>query len=35
MSEQTASVLSLVMLAVIPGVVLAVGIALTIRRKRR
>ena len=35
MSEQTASVLSLVVLAVIPGAVLAVGIALTIRRKRR
>ena len=35
MSEQTASVLSLVVLAVIPGAVLAVGIVLTIRRKRR
>lgn len=35
MPEQTVSVLSVIVLAVIPGMVLALGLALTIRRRRR
>ena len=35
MPDTTASILSIAVLAVIPGAVLAVGIILAIRRKRR
>ena len=35
MSDATANILSILVLAVIPGTLLALGIALNVRRKRR